>query len=355
MFETLTAIASGLSNFIFGALHLALLLLAVAIGFAILGLIGKAMKKPGAGSAARKLGLFKMHETTVYKKAPAIKTRLLKEALCKAHGSDCEEAEDVIAPVGDGGAKPLAVLDFNGDVMASGRDNFARLVDELLMNKDRLDGAIVTVTSPGGGVAQYGQLFAEMERVRKSGLNLTVCVDTVAASGGYLMSVPANKIVAAPFSYVGSIGVVSEFVNVHDFLKRYGIVPLTLTAGKHKRTLTPTGEITEEGKEHFLEQLRAIHELFIKAVTTYRPNVNPDVACTGAHWTAAESVNQKLGLIDELGTSQEYLLKANQTRDLIYIGTAKNPFEKGLLRFVTSLCDHVIARVWSKMNGDFRS
>lgn len=354
MFETLTAIASGFSHFIFGALHLALLILAVGIGFAILGLLGKALKgKPGAGGAARKLGLFKMHENTTYKKVAAVKTRLLKEALCKAHGDDCEEAEDAIAPVGEGGVKPLAVLDFDGDVMASGRDNFACLVDELLVNKDRLDGAIVTVTSPGGGVAQYGQLFSEMERVRKSGLNLTICVDTVAASGGYLMSVPANKIVAAPFSYVGSIGVVSEFVNVHDFLKRYGIVPLTLTAGKHKRTLTPTGEITEEGKEHFQAQLRAIHELFIKAVTTYRPKVNPDVACTGAHWTAAESVAQDLGLVDELATSQEYLLKANQTRDLIYVATAKNPFENSLLRFITKVCDHVIARVWAKIGGDF--
>lgn len=353
MFETLTAIAGGLIQFIFGALHLALLILAVAIGFAILGLIGRAFKKPAAG-AARKLGLFKLHETTTFRKVASVKSRLLKEALCKS-GADCEEADHEIAPVSEGGAKPLAVLNFDGDLMASQRDAFAHLVDELLVNKDRLDGAIVAVTSPGGGVAQYGQLFAEMERVRKAGLNLTVCVDTVAASGGYLMSVPANKIVSAPFSYVGSIGVVSEFVNVHDFLKRHGFTPMTLTAGKHKRTLTPTGEVTDEAKEYYLEQLRAIHELFIKAVTTYRTKVNPDVACTGAHWTAAESVNQNLGLVDELATSSEYLLKANQSRDLIYISTAKNPFEKGLLRFVTSVLDHVLARVMTRFSGGFPS
>lgn len=320
-------------------MHAGLLLIAGAIGLAILALIMRGLSGSRKQAACRK-GLFQVHETTQYERTQSVKTRLAAENKEKP-GTECCDS------------KPYAVLKFDGDVFATGRERFGRLVDELIVNADRFAGAVVVVTSPGGGVAHYGQLYAEMERLRKAGVDLTVCVDTVAASGGYLMSVPANKIVAAPFALVGSIGVVTEFVNVHQFLKNLGIEPVQMTAGKFKRTVTPTGPITEEGKKHYQEQLEAIHRLFIKAVTTYR-KVDVDRVCTGDHWTASESVDLGLNLVDELATSQDYLLRLNREHELVHLSEKQSRFERGIFRFVTRLVDHLIERAVSLASGGVR-
>jgi len=343
--------------FLTTALHVLLWALLISVlcvpVFFLLAMIASLVRrmKTGRQHAACSRGLFQLHKTTIYTGKRSIKSRMAAEL--KSNGNRAAAQPAAPAPA-QAPAKPLAVLRFDGDIYASGRVQFARLVDELVVNKDRVAGAVVVVSSPGGGVAQYGQLYAEMERLRKAGIPLTVCVDTYAASGGYLMSVPANKIVAAPFATVGSIGVVSEFVNAHGFLKQLGFEPLTLTAGKYKRTVTPMGEITDEGKAHFQEQLNAIHRLFIAAVQKYR-KVDPDKVCTGDHWTAQESVEQNLNLVDELATSQEYLLQANQENDLVFFSERRNPFERGIFRFLTRLSDHILERLTSIFMGGMKA
>jgi len=333
----------------------------LSVGFlTAMGLMSMVFRHLGKGKKQTvcKKGLFQVHQTTVYDRHASIKRRLYDEQVA------CARKSRGGAAVGAAGAavtqpalppappeqKPVAVLRFDGDVMASDRLQMARLIDELLINKDRFARAIVVVSSPGGGVAQYGQLYSEMERIREAGIDLTVCVDTYAASGGYLMSLPANRIVAAPFAMVGSIGVVSELVNAHGFLTRLGFQPLVMTAGKYKRTVTTTGEVTPEAVEHYKTQLEAIHKQFIAAVTKYR-KVDADKACTGDHWTAQESVDLGLNLVDELATSQAYLLKTNEGSDLVFLHEKKNPFERGIFRFLTRIIDHVIERIAQRMNG----
>jgi len=373
MIETITAFFAGLYSFLAGFLHIALMSVGVAIGLAIFFLVVSRLRK-GRKKAACKKDLFQVHETTVYDRQDSIAKRLADEGKqCDKHDHDAQ-AEDDEEPADEApadpeetvvevkptaadkvcAAKPVAVLRFEGDVYASGRDGIARLIDELIVNKDRFSKAIVIVDSPGGGVAHYGQLFAEMERIRKAGITLEVCVDTYAASGGYLMSVPAHKIIAAPFAMVGSIGVVSEFLNFHELLRKLGIQPLTLTAGKHKRTVTQFSEVTDDAKQKYLEQLEAIHRQFIKAVTTYR-KVDADKVCTGDHWTAQESVDLGLNLVDELATSQEYLLKVNQDNELVFLSEKEDPFSKGIFRFITKLADHLIARIFARISGDYRA
>lgn len=313
----------------------------------------------GKKQLACKKSLFQLYQSTSYQRHPSVSSRKAAEQkACARSGAQPGTAPPVAAIATSTGSaamttaaqKPVAVLRFDGDILASDRRQFARLVDEVLVNKDRLTGTIVVVSSPGGGVAQYGQLYAEMERIRKAGIDLTVCVDTFAASGGYLMSLPANRIVAAPFAMVGSIGVVSELINANRFLRNLGLEPLVMTAGKHKRTVTITGEITDEAKAHYQQQLEAIHRQFIKAVTTYR-NVDPDKVCTGDYWTAQESVELGLNLVDHLATSQEFLLEVNENYDLVVLMEKKSPFERGVFRFLTRLIDHVIERVSTRMRG----
>lgn len=246
--------------------------------------------------------------------------------------------------------KPVAVVRFEGDVMASQRNCLATLVNEILFNKDRISKAVFVITSPGGGVPHYGHAFAELERLRKAGIEFDVCVDTVAASGGYLMSLPANKIIAAPFAMVGSIGVVAQLMNFHSLLKRLGVEPLTFTAGKFKRTVTSTGEITEEGKEHFQSQLDSIHRAFGALVGKYR-KVDLDRVTTGEAWSAAESVELGLNLVDEIATSAEYLFTLNGNSDLVTLSIKKDPKSR-LLSLLSATMDLAIEKVTAKLSSN---
>jgi serine protease SohB len=322
-----------------------LLLLGVFIAITLVFLIIKLLRNQGA--LGGKHGLLQMHAKTKFDKQEAIATRLVKERkkLLKLDSSSTavavtDEAKAVVASV----IRPVVAVRFDGDLFASERKGFAQMVDEILVNRERVDSVVVVVSSPGGSVSHYGQMFSEMERIRESGLNLTVCVDTTAASGGYLMSLPAHKIVAAPYAMVGSIGVVSEFVNGYEFLKERGIEPITMTAGKYKRSVTPIGQITEEGKQHFQERLEAIHRLFIVSVKKYR-DVDADRVCNGDYWTAQESVDLNLGLVDELGTSQDYLFKLNQANDLVMISQKKSKLDQGLMRVSMQLLDAIMSRL----------
>jgi serine protease SohB len=331
-----------------GSLTLLLLALWVLIAIALLLLILKLLKqRSGFGT---KHGLLQLHSKTKIEKRDAIDKRLFKDRKkllvpnvdSSGNAATFAIRETVIDPKLI--AKPVVALHFDGDIFASDRKDFAQLVDEVLVNKERIDSAVVVVSSPGGSVAHYGQMFSEMERLRSAGVELTVCVDTTAASGGYLMSLPANKIVAAPYAMVGSIGVVAEFVNGYDFLKEHGLQPVTMTAGKYKRTITPLGEITPEGKQHFQDKLEAIHRLFIDSVKKYR-NVDAENVCTGDYWTAKESMDMQLNLVDQLATSQEYLFAINQSKDLVLLSQKKNKFERGFLKMAV----HLIETFWARL------
>ncbi len=325
-----------------GLLLIGLLGVGLVIALVILRAVAGAVSRR-AFSFGSTFGLARYHNDTVYARKIAIKTKLL---VCKT--PDCSEVhENVKLPASK---LPVAILRFDGDVMASDRERLARQIDEVIINKSRLSEAVVIVSSPGGGVAQYGQLFAEMERFRQEKIQLTVCVDTVAASGGYLMSLPANKIIAAPFAMVGSIGVVAQMLNYRKLLEMIGVEGRIYTAGKYKRTVTSTGEDTPEAVEHFKAQLEAIHRQFTAAVTKYR-KVDPDKACTGAHWTAAESVEQELNLVDEVGTSHDYLFKLNIDRDLIFFQSSGDAFGRRVGGFTADLLERVATRISNRLTG----
>lgn len=233
--------------------------------------------------------------------------------------------------------KPIAVLHFNGDIKAKQHNTFAKLVDEVELNREELSEVVVVVMSPGGSVPQYGHVFSQMERLRAFDLPLTVCVDVVAASGGYLLALPATKIIAAPFAFVGSIGVVAFVPNFRGLLERLDVEPRTFTAGKYKRTVGLFDDASPAEVEHFKGQLTAIHEMFLGAVSKYRHNAKLELIETGDHWTAQDSISMELGLVDELGTANGYLLAVNRERDLVVLSQKKGFFDDG------------ISAIWSAM------
>ena len=338
IFAWILTFVGGAYALIKGIMILALLGVCIMVGMSLLGLIASRAK--GSTKKYSKKHGFHLHDTTNFEVSSAINCRI-EGGFLAADPADDEGTPDLLCTT----EKPVAVVKFDGDTMATGRKAMSRLIDEIICNKAKFGGAIAVVGSPGGGVAEYGHLYAEMLRLKKEGITLTVCVDTYAASGGYLMSLPANRIVAAPFSTVGSIGVVSEFLNFHEFLTALGIKPMTLTAGERKRTLTPFGEVTPEKEEAYKAHLAAIHAQFKAVVKAHRPQVDVDTVCNGDHWMAQDAFDRNLGLVDEIGTSAEYLLKVNMTSNLVYLSEKSNPFEKGLLRLITGGLDHAIARI----------
>lgn len=312
----------------------ALLHLFITIAFLVIGLkiLAKFLGVPPSLENKNTCNMRLIHPTTTVK----LYSRLGEDESGKKPASKQSGSEEC--------TKGTAVITFNGDVAASGADFLAEMVDEIIQNKARFNRAVVVINSPGGGVSQYGRLYAEMERLVKADLELVSCIDVVAASGGYLMALPSTKIVAAPWATVGSIGVVTEFINFHEILKNLGITPVLVTAGKLKRTVTPLSEIKEEALAHLKAQLEAFHEMFKSCLSKYR-QVDLDAVATGEFWTAAQAVEQNLGLVDELATSHEYLMNLNVSEDLFYFEHKVNPWERRFSRIAIQAIDHTIAKL----------
>lgn len=205
----------------------------------------------------------------------------------------------------------LYLIDFKGDIKASQVEQLRDEITSILTVAKPEDEVVIRIESPGGSVNGYGLAAAQLQRLRDHKIPLTACIDKVAASGGYLMACVANKIIAAPFSIIGSIGVVAQMPNFHRWLKKNNIDVELLTAGEYKRTLTLFGENTDKDREKFQEDLEKIHAAFREYVLSNRSQLNIDKVSTGEHWLATDAFD--LRLVDVLQTSDDYLMsKMNQ-------------------------------------------
>lgn len=214
--------------------------------------------------------------------------------------------------------KRVFVVDFHGDIRAGQLENLREEVTALLtVARPQKDEVVVRVESPGGMVHAYGLAAAQLVRIREAGLDLTVCVDKVAASGGYMMACTANKITAAPFAIIGSIGVVAQVPNFHRLLKKHDVDFEEITAGEFKRTISLFGEITEKGRRKFLDQIEDTHGLFKSFVSSYRPQLNLANVATGEYWFGRRA--KDLDLVDEIISSDDYLFRQRETADLYKI------------------------------------
>ena len=208
----------------------------------------------------------------------------------------------------------IFVVDFDGDIRASAVKQLREEISAVLTMATPRDEVVVKLESGGGMVHSYGLAASQLDRIKARDIPLTVCVDKVAASGGYMMACIGNKIIAAPFAMLGSIGVVAQLPNFHRLLQKHDVDFEMLTAGEYKRTLTLFGENTEKGREKFVEELEETHELFKAFVLEHRPQVDIDTIATGEVWFGSRAIDKKL--VDELGTSDQYLMDQRDSTDL---------------------------------------
>ena len=213
------------------------------------------------------------------------------------------------------------VLDFNGDIKASQAKQMKDEITAILSMSSKPQEVVVKLESGGGMVHEYGFASSQLERITRSGIPLTVCVDRVAASGGYMMAAVADKIVAAPFAILGSIGVIAQLPNFNKVLKKNDIDFEVHTAGEYKRTLTMFGENTDKAREKFREDLTEVHGMFKHFVETNRPVVNVEEVANGDVWYGNKAI--ELNLVDELKTSDEYLQAKTLEADVYLISQQK--------------------------------
>ncbi|UEB98278.1 protease SohB [Pseudomonas sp. HN2] len=240
------------------------------------------------------------------------------------------------------------VLDFDGDIKASATESLRHEITALLTLATPKDEVVLRLESGGGMVHSYGLASSQLARIRDAGVPLTVCIDKVAASGGYMMACIGDKIISAPFAILGSIGVVAQLPNVNRLLKKHDIDFEVLTAGEYKRTLTVFGENTEKGREKFQEDLDITHQLFKNFVARYRPQLAIDEVATGEIWLGIAALENQL--VDELKTSDEYLAQKARQAEVYHLHYAeRKSLQERIGMAASGSVDRVLLSWWSRL------
>jgi serine protease SohB len=233
----------------------------------------------------------------------------------------------------------IFVLDFKGDIRASAAASLREEISAILAVARDGDRVLLRLENAGGAVHEHGFAASQLLRLKRRGLQLAIAVDKVAASGGYLMACVADRLLAAPFAIIGSIGVIAQLPNFHRLLEGKGVDFEQITAGRYKRTLTLFGENTDEGRQKLKEELEDVHALFKGQIAAHRPQVDLDRVATGEHWYGSQAL--ELQLIDEIGTSDDYLLEAAAENDLYHIAYKRR---RGLTERVLGGAESLLSR-----------
>ena len=240
--------------------------------------------------------------------------------------------------------KRLFVVDFHGSMDARETDSLREEISAILAVATVDDEVLLRLESGGGVVHGYGLAASQLDRLRQQSIPLTVAIDKVAASGGYMMACIGNVILAAPFAIVGSIGVIAQLPNFNKLLKKNNIDFEQFTAGEYKRTVTLFGENSEKGREKFQQELEQTHQLFKQFVQDHRPQLDIDAVASGEHWFGYQA--KALNLVDTLQTSDDYILQALKTKRVLQI---KYQLRKGLAEKVGMGSANVLSHWWQKL------
>jgi len=310
---------------------------------AIAGLRGKGRRKGGGQLQVNKLNEFykdlrERLESSLLDKA---QLKALRKQQAKAEKQQKKKPEE----------KPrVFVLDFDGDIKASATESLRHEISAVLSLATAQDEVVLRLESGGGMVHSYGLAASQLARIRQAGVPLTVCIDKVAASGGYMMACIGDQIVSAPFAILGSIGVVAQLPNVNRLLKKHDVDFEVFTAGEYKRTVTVFGENTEKGREKFQEDLDVTHQLFKDFVSRYRPQLHIDDVATGEVWLGVAALNKQL--VDQLMTSDEYLSQRAREANLYHLHFAeRKSLQERVGLAASGSVEHLALKLWSRLSG----
>jgi len=314
----------------------------IVVAIVVVIIVAASAGRKGAHEGLEVESLNEAHESLVESLQGAVSTKDERKKAAKAKKKkDKAEAKE------ESTRARSFVIDFKGDLKASAVESLREEVSAILGVATEDDEVIVRLENYGGVVHEHGLAASQLARIRDRNIALTVCVDKVAASGGYLMACVAGKIYAAPFAILGSIGVLAQIPNFNRLLDSHGVDFEQVTAGKYKRTVTMFGENTDEDRAKLKEELEEVHALFKDAVAKYRPELDLEKIATGEHWYGTRAL--ELGLADELLTSDELLSNRAGERDLYSVSyKIKQPLQKRLLGGIDSALEKADAVGWRR-------
>ncbi len=293
----------------------------------VTGLIALVFVVAIIGGAKKKEDAAELKVTNLNEKYKALKDRVLQSLMdkkdYKQHLKELAKQDKKDAKANKGKnvkqtpKAKLFVLEFDGDIKASEVETMREEITAVLSVAEPQDEVLLKLDNSGGIVHEHGLAASQLQRIKDAKLNLTVSVDKVAASGGYMMACVADKIVAAPFAILGSIGVLAQLPNFNRLLDRVGVDFEQHTAGEYKRTVTMFGKNSDKEREKLKLDLQETHTLFRDFVFEHRPKLDMEKVATGEHWYGKQAL--ELNLVDELQTSDEYLIQALDTFDIFAI------------------------------------
>ncbi|WJG07874.1 protease SohB [Aliiglaciecola sp. LCG003] len=247
----------------------------------------------------------------------------------------------------------LFVVDFKGSMDAHEVDSLREEVTAILCSAQKQDEVLVRLESGGGVVHGYGLAASQLQRLKDRDIHLTVAVDKVAASGGYMMACVADHVLSAKFAIIGSIGVIAQLPNFNKLLKRNNIEFEQHTAGDFKRTLTMFGENNDQGREKFKQELEEVHVMFKDFVSSHRQQLDIDRVATGEYWYGAKA--QELGLVDEIQTSDDFLLNKLTSHKIYSVKYSKKKSVAERLGMAASTgIESALIKLWSKGQTIFK-
>jgi len=195
----------------------------------------------------------------------------------------------------------IAIVEIKGVITQS-----SGIIEELqlYLEDEGVKAIILRIDSPGGGVGPAQEIHREILKI-KSKKKVVTSMGSVAASGGYYIACASDLIVANPGTITGSIGVVMQFSNFEELLKKIGIKGVVLKSGEHKDIGSPFREMTPEEKRIMQEVLDNVHQQFIQAVAEGRKLDHSKVVqiADGRILTGEQAKN--FGLVDKIGNLQD--------------------------------------------------
>jgi serine protease SohB len=320
-------------------LKTATIVLAIVI---VIGSAASASKKAGQNE-----GLEVEHLNRKYRRMAQVLNRAVMKKATWKKAAKAEKEREKAEEKSDAARARVFVIDFKGDLKASAVSSLREEVSAILGVAEKDDEVVVCLENHGGVVHEHGLAASQLARIRDRDIALTVVVDKVAASGGYLMACVANRILAAPFAIVGSIGVLAQIPNFNRMLDSHGIDFEQVTAGKYKRTVTVFGKNTDEDRAKLKEELEEVHLLFKDAVAKYRPELDLDEIATGEHWYGTSALSR--GLVDLLKTSDELLAELAADYDVYRVSyKVKHPLQKRLMSYADSALERAESLGWRR-------
>lgn len=309
----LTAMTDFLLNY--GLFVLKTVTVVVAVSVLLLLSVSLSRKTRGPGGALKVEKLNDKYQELGRQLRHALLGKAERKLALKLDKKQKKDEERTRAKTADPTARRrVYVVDFKGDIRATGVVALREEVSAILAVARPTDEVVLRLENFGGSVHEHGLASSQLQRLRDQSIPLTAIVDKGAASGGYLMACVANRIVAAPFAVIGSIGVIAQIPNFHRLLASQGVDFEQITAGRYKRTVTMFGRVSEADRAKLREELEEIHGLFKQVVAMHRPALDMEAVATGEHWYGTRAM--ELGLIDGVETSDDYLQRAAQSADL---------------------------------------